>query len=498
MDPSNDPNSDTTVRGEPRRPRRRLGVWAIPAGVLGLAVGIIVYGVVRTPPAPPPRPKKLAAVEVATVRPRPYREALILPARVEADRVGEVSPEFSGKLARWRVAEGELVRRGDVVAEFDTASLRASLDELAARRRSAELSRDRARLGLDAAEVGLANARKDVQVRELALRSAEATLDLARTDHGRASRLVEEKVLDQARLDAARNTLTQAEVGVGQAREAVESAGLAVKGAEVRVEEAKAALAQGGAAIAEIDASVESLQVQIEKSLLRAPVAGYLEQHLAEPGEVVDRGEVVARLYDLGHLKAVVQVPDRYVPFLAPDNPAAAEYIRLNRPDARQEVRASLVLPGLPKLTGGETQGLEFPAEIARVSQAADPQSNTFVVELRLPNPSGALRHGVIARAVLEYLFYPAAIVVPVRAVQVTDAGPRVLVAETRDGHTFASVRDIQPASVRDDEVLLLSGLSGGERLIVAGWKGLVDGEEVSVVVADGEVLGVGDGGPTP
>ena len=109
MDPSNDPNSATTVRGEPRRLRWRLGVWAIPAGVLGLAVGVIAYGVVRTPPAPPSRPKKLASVEVATVRPRPYREALILPARVEADRVGEVSPEFSGKLARWRVAEGELV-----------------------------------------------------------------------------------------------------------------------------------------------------------------------------------------------------------------------------------------------------------------------------------------------------------------------------------------------------------------------------------------------------
>ena len=60
MDPSNHPNSATTVRGEPRRLRRRLGVWAIPAGVLGLAVGVIVYGVVRTPPAPPPRPKKLA------------------------------------------------------------------------------------------------------------------------------------------------------------------------------------------------------------------------------------------------------------------------------------------------------------------------------------------------------------------------------------------------------------------------------------------------------
>lgn len=495
------PTESQTLAGPPgpsASRRRRLKVWTVPAGLLALAAGVAWYGASREPPAPPPKVKKLAAVEVVTVRPRPYREALVLPARLEADRVGEVSPEFAGKLARWHVAEGALVRRGDVVAEMDTAALRASLDELTARRRSAELSRDRARLGLDGAGVALENARKDVEVRELALRSAEATLDLARIDHGRASRLVEEKVLDQARLDSARNALTQAEVGVGQAREAVAGARLSVRGAEVRLDEAKAALALAGAGIAETEASIETLRVQIEKSLVRASVGGRLEEHLAEPGEVVDRGAVIARLYDLAFLKAVVQVPDRYVPFLDAGNPAAAEYIRLNRPSARQEVRATLAFPGLPKLSGGETAGLEFPAEVSRISQAADPQSNTFEVELRLANPAGALKHGVIARAVLEYLFYPEAIVIPVRAVQVTDTGPRVLVAESREGRTFARVRDIQPSSVRDDEVLLLSGLAGGDRLVVAGGKGLVDGEEVGVVLADGAAPGVGDGGPTP
>ena len=80
----------------------------------------------------------------------------------------------------------------------------------------------------------------------------------------------------------------------------------------------------------------------------------------------------------------------------------------------------------------------------------------------------------------------PQAVVIPVRAVQVTETGPRVLVAERSGGGSVARVRDIEPGSVSEDDLLVLKGLKEGDRLIVAGWKGLVDGEELNVVVEDG------------
>jgi hypothetical protein len=57
---------------------------------------------------------------------------------------------------------------------------------------------------------------------------------------------------------------------------------------------------------------------------------------------------------------------------------------------------------------------------------------------------------------------------------------------ERRDGKAFARVRGIEPAAIREDEILVLRGLQEGEDLIVAGWKGVVAGEEVNVVVANG------------
>ncbi len=481
----------------PRRSRSLLP-WVATLGLIALAVGVVLYGAAREVPPPPPTVKRLANVEVHTVQLRPYREALVLPARLEADRVADVSPEFAGRLARWLASEGEQVAEGQVVAELDTRTLDAGLAEVAARKASAEKALAQAALGVEAGQVALENARKEVEVRALALRGAEADRDLARTEHGRAQNLVEQKVLDRARLDTAVNALAQAEVRVGQGIEVVAAAELGVRAAQVGLEEAGARLASARSVVEELDAAAAALRVQLAKTRLRAPISGRLEEHLAEPGEVVDSGRSLARLYDLSRLKAVVQVPDRFVAFLDTANPAAREFVRLNRPGATQDVRARVVVPGLPKLTGGEGRGIEVPAAIARIAQAADPASNTFAVELRVENPGGALKHGILARAELEYLTFPEAVVIPLAAVQVTDVGPRVFLLRGAGGHAVAEARDVVPGSIRDDAVQILEGLAGGERLIVAGWKGLVSGTEVNVVVEDGLFLGVGDGAGTP
>ena len=69
------------------------------------------------------------------------------------------------------------------------------------------------------------------------------------------------------------------------------------------------------------------------------------------------------------------------------------------------------------------------------------------------------------------------------------EVGPRVLVVETADGRDIARVRDIEPVSIQNDEVLVRGGLNAGDRLVVSGAKGIVDGEEVMVVMADGKIL---------
>jgi multidrug efflux system membrane fusion protein len=149
-----------------------------------------------------------------------------------------------------------------------------------------------------------------------------------------------------------------------------------------------------------------------------------------------------------------------------------------------------LIIPGLPKLTGGFEAGLELEAKIAHVAQSSDPESNTFKVELRLPNPSGALKHGTIVRSRIEYLYYPDAIIIPMKAVQLTDAGPRALVIDSKHDMKIAVIKDITPVSIQGSNLLIRGGLKKGDQLVVAGLKGLVGGENVNILVQDGQFIG--------
>ena len=496
--PTSDPDHDETpvedLNHSPDPPdshgrRKRLPsiiAWSV-TGLLVIIIGaVMVYAGLRQVEEPAPPKKKLANVEVETVRTEGYREALTLPALIEADRVASIRPEFSGKLSRWFFEEGADVKEGEPVAELNMDLLMASLEELKASMTSASQNANLAAIAIESARVQQEHTRKRVKVQELALKSAQSSHKLALTEFRRIEKLVRQKTISSSRLDTSRNALTQAELSVSRAGEAFDSAKLDERSAKLRVKEAKASLKVANARLMELDAAIANILVRVKKSTLRAPITGRLEEHLVEPGEMVTAGLPISKVYDLGFLRATVNVPDRYISFLDPKNEAAKAFIRMYRPGAEQRVSAEIIIPGLPKLAGGNEPGITFRAEIARIAQSSDPESNTFKVELRFPNPGRALRHGVIARGKVSYLYYPRAILIPAKAIQVTDVGPRVLVVEASKGRQIVAVRDIEPNSIRGSKILIGKGLGEGDRLVVTGWKGLVGGEEVNVLVEDG------------
>lgn len=487
--PPSPPSSDPTEPVEPPRRRGTLIAWSCTAGLLILSVVISLVGAALAPEALLEPEQKLAGVETVTVVPVPYDEQLEVPARLAADRSANVSSEISEVLDLWLVEEGGRVEAGQVVARLNQDALLAQLKQLEAQERSTRvalrIAGDEKRL----AEAALRQARTAADAASLGVRSAESGARLAATELARARNLVEANVAPQAQLDTAENASTQAALAVDKAKEDLEQARIGIQSAEVGLTRAEGNLALQGARLDEIAAAIAALRVTVAKTELRAPISGRLEEHLFEPGQVVGVDVPIATIYDLGHLRAEADVADRYVAFLDRKVAAVDDYLRMSMPGATRNLKATVIIPGLPRLTGGTHPGLELPAEIARIAQASDPVSNTFRVELRFANPGGALKQGIIGRARIAFLRYADALLVPLRAVQVSDVGPRVLVAEQREEGTFAAVRDVDLLSIKGDRVLVGKGLSAGDQLIVAGGKGIVHGERVRVVLADGNLV---------
>lgn len=486
-------NVSTEGGEEPAAERRNWGRWLPWGSSALLVVGIVAMTAFQAtrPEQPLEKPTAdLANVETMTLVSERYDERLILPSRLAPDAQAAISAELSGLLKSWEVAEGASLTAGQVVARLDDRGLRAEERQLAAALQADEAELRIAGQRLSLAQVALEQAREDVLALAVDRESAQAHLELAEKEYQRVLSLSEAQVQTEAELDVVANTRRQRQLSLQQVQRSIDKAEIAVKAAELQVAQAEAQVQMAQARLEESEGQLDAVRIRLEKTVLTSPITGVLEAYLVEAGEVIAAGQALGQVYDLRQIRAVVDVPDRYVPFLDRKAAAVNTFVNYSMPGAERMLEATLVLPGLPKFSGGHYKGLEYPAELTYVAQSAEADSNTFPVELRLENPGGALRPGIIGQVRLTYLSYPEAIVIPLRAVQVSDQGPRCLVVEqTEGGELVARMRDVVAISIQNDRLLISGGLKPGDELIVSGAKGVVDGERVQVVMRDGELV---------
>ncbi len=126
------------------------------------------------------------------------------------------------------------------------------------------------------------------------------------------------------------------------------------------------------AAEAELEAAraeLEAVELDIRNTRITAPVAGLVNQRLAERGDFVSRGDPVAEIVDNDPLVAVVQVAQHQIGRLRTGQPGRIRF-----------------------LDGRRAEG-----EVRFVSAVAEIGTRTFRVEVEVPNPGGELPSGLSA-----------------------------------------------------------------------------------------------------
>jgi len=186
--------------------------------------------------------------------------------RIEVERV-DIAAKLPGRVAELRVKEGDFVQKGAIIAQLDTAELRAQLA-------AAKASVERAIAGIGRAEA------------EVAIRQAE--LHLAEVEMRRAAELEQ------------RAAGTKAELERRTAQHLV--AGAQIVGARAAVADAKAAKDVAEAQVAQINATLED-------SVLRTPVSGRVEYRLVQAGEVIAAGGRIVTILDLTDVFMTIFLP---------------------------------------------------------------------------------------------------------------------------------------------------------------------------------------------
>lgn len=209
------------------------------------------------------------------------------------------------------------------------------------------------------------------------------------------------------------------------------------------------------------EASLADARVQVRQCDVIAPANGVVVDRMVEVGEHAMEGQPVMRIVDIETVKAVFDLPERAVGDLAPGG------------------RVRISVDGL----GGATST----AEVSFVSADADPRSNTYRVEARMPNPDLRLRGGMIVRVGVEREAPPGLVAVPLAAVIPRRGEHSVYIAV--DGH--AEHRTVTLDRIVGEMAVLSAGVAAGEPVIIEGHRNLADGANITVL-DDGPAAGDG------
>lgn len=225
-------------------------------------------------------------------------------------------------------------------------------------------------------------------------------------------------------------------------------------GSELGYLEARYASEQAAAAHA-------SLEARLERSTIRAPFDGVLEDRFVEVGAMVAPGTPVARIVSLAPVRVEGGVPERFAADVEPGAP----------------VRVTLdIFPG-------ET----FPARADFVGSAVDPSNRTFPIEVRIPNVDGRLKPEMVANLDVVRRSLEGVLVVPREAMVRIEDGFVAFVVEDGPSGPVAAVRPVRLGASSGNIVVVEEGLVPGDRIVVVGQQELADGDRVQVIAEQAE-----------
>ena len=224
------------------------------------------------------------------------------------------------------------------------------------------------------------------------------------------------------------------------------------------IDERTADLSNKNAAVKAGQANVERLEALAGYKKITAPFDGVVTSRDTDVGALINAGgnsgPAMFVISDIRKLRVYVNVPQSYVPSI------------------KIGAKAVITVPDYPNRT--------FPATVEASSQSVDVGSGTTRMQLALDNAGGELMPGGYANVQMSLMRDGAPpLHIPASALIFDQNGLRVA---TVNGDNKVLFKTVTIARDLGRDIELASGLSPGDRVIVAPPDGMADGDQVHVV----------------
>ncbi len=378
------------------------------------------------------RTGEVKKVKAVRVRAAPPEGSIEYVGTLAAFRKVMIASEVSGAVEKLYFEKGDRVKKGQVLAEIGTSTMRLRVQE-------AKAAVAAAKSNLEKVETG--SRPEEIQIAEAGVAEAEAALLEAEQNFRRIKALYETSAASNSEYDAARK-------GVDMARARVEAArhqlSLARQGP--REEDRKTARANLEQARAALALAKDGLR----KSILRAPCNGIIAFREVEEGEVIviPPVTVITQIVDLDRLKVKVSIAEKDIHVL----------------EAHKTF--PFTLDAFPHE--------KFSCRLFFRSPTADPATRSFPVEFLVEDPDPRMADGMTIRLKLPVTDVEKRIKTP--SAWLTEEDGEIGLFVVSDGK--ALFKNVTLGTYYDQRVEILSGLEDQE-LVITNPAGLRTGTPV-------------------
>ena len=376
------------------------------------------------------------AVTVKAAEVMPIENNVSYTGEIKAAETTSVSAKVSGACVTVYKNVGDFVNAGDILLKIDETDYRTQYNSAQAGLNQAQAAYNAASASYNSIINGTAEQSK-LQL-ESALSAAKIEYNNAKTNYDNMKILYDTGAISKTAFDAAQTRFDNAKLQLDSAQNNYD-----LTTNVVLVENATSAKAQvenANAAILAAQVGVQAAKNNLENTVVRAPISGYIASKNANKGQMVPAGVEIFSIKATAAVDAKINVTESIIPLVK----------------AGTKASVSVKSAGVENVEGTVTSA----------SPTKSASTGMYEVCVAINNESGILKDGMFADITLTLDSSVDALTVLSEAVMEDEDGTKyVYVAKGEK----AERKNIETGIVTEEITQIVSGIKEGEKVIVSG-----------------------------
>jgi membrane fusion protein (multidrug efflux system) len=205
--------------------------------------------------------------------------------------------------------------------------------------------------------------------------------------------------------------------------------------------------------------AVNQLKIQLDKTRIKAPFSGVIDDIMTDEGTVVNPGQSpIMRIVNLNNMYIEADVPETYIKDITKNKKVEVEFPILNK---------------------------TMEATISQAGNFINPANRTFKVEVAIPNKDENIKPNLTAKIRINDYKNNAAILIPQGIISENASGQQyiyIVKNKTKDNEVQTAKAIITTGKMQGDLIEVLSGIEDGTEIIEEGARSIREGQIVKIL----------------